>query len=731
VKIFNFGTITGGNGGAGVGGLGGIGGVGGAGGNGGDGGNGDAGEGGRGHANVFASDGLGIGGNGGNGGNLANGGTLGSPGLNGGIGGEPPNGGTGGTGGFGFDGGSDSGFGVGGNGGAGVEIDADPSSSNIVLDNVGIITGGNGGVGFTPGFPGFFSGSGGPGVLLNASNATINNFGTISGGTGLFGRADSILINGSNDRVNLFGFAVLNGEVNKNSGTTNSDVLNFAFSGLKGAPLATLTSELSPFLTGTETSGSIVFRGHTFGWDNMVVELHPTFFADLGLCRNDQRIGAVLDGITSEPSQRIENLMALILLSRDPDRALNQLFSTERFALLGDIPVTQMTFVTQEIDHRLNNMRDGSEACVGPECPAPAPAPAPIYSKGGYSKESKEVAPPPPPPSEKIFDVWAAANTVFADLEEHGCLSDQKFSSWGFILGADVRIGDHWIAGAFANYDRTWANLDLDKEGSRADIDSGGGGLYAGYQNGGWYGHGLFEYTHSWDDVNRNIKVPVDFLFQDTEISSTQNNAYGANLDGGYDWCLGCHGEAPAPAPQSYSKDGKDGKNVALPPAEACVSHWTIGLLAGLQYVHVDVDGFSEHTASNNTNFCPECGPEFPGPSLAVDEQNLDSLRSRLGGRLTYHVLNCEGWAFAVEGRAAWQHEFLDDSRTISGTLIDSGLPSFDIRTRNPERDSALVGGGLNITWRNRYTVFGDYDAQVGQSDFLAQSVKFGAKISF
>jgi len=318
---------------------------------------------------------------------------------------------------------------------------------------------------------------------------------------------------------------------------------------------------------------------------------------------------------------------------------------------------------------------------------------------------------------------------VFADLEAHGCLSDQKFSSWGFILGADIRISEHWIAGAFANYDRTWANLDLDKEGSRADIDSGGGGLYAGWHDGGWYGHGLFAYTHSWDDATRNISVPVDFVFRDTELSSTQNNAYGANLDGGYDWCLGGGGEAPAPAPQSY---GKDSKNVAPPaPGAPAVSHWTIGLLAGLQYVHVEVDGFNEHSGSNNSNFCPECGPEFPGPSLAVDEQNLNSLRSRLGGRLTYHVLNCEGWAFAVEGRAAWQHEFLDDSRTISGTLIDSGLPSFGIRTPNPERDAALVGGGLNITFRNRYTVFGDYDAQVGQSDFLAQSVKFGAKISF
>src|SRR5438034_6990256 len=131
----------------------------------------------------------------------------------------------------------------------------------------------------------------------------------------------------------------------------------------------------------------------------MVVELNPTFFAALGLCPNEQRIGAVLDRITSRPSERVENLLGLVLFSTNPGRALEELFSTERFALLGDIPVTQMTFMTQEIDHRLNNMRDGSEACVGPECPAPAPAVPQSYSKDG--KEGKEVAPPAPPPTEK------------------------------------------------------------------------------------------------------------------------------------------------------------------------------------------------------------------------------------------------------------------------------------------------------------------------------------------
>jgi uncharacterized protein with beta-barrel porin domain len=340
------------------------------------------------------------------------------------------------------------------------------------------------------------------------------------------------------------------------------------------------------------------------------------------------------------------------------------------------------------------------------------------------------VAPPPAAPTEKIFDVWASSNTEWADLEARSDLPDQKFTKWGFILGADMRIGDHWIAGAFAQYDRIWA--DLDKQGSRADIDAGGGGIYAGYQNCGWYGHGLFDYTHNWYESNRNIEVPLDFIFKDTQLGETQGNMYGFDVDGGYDWCLFGSREAPPPPP-AYSKDGgKNVKNVvpgAPPPAP---SNFTVGLLAGLQYVHDEVDSFNETEGSNNTRFCPgDVCPEIPGASLHVGEQNLDSLRTRLGGRAVYHLWNCDGWAFAAEARAAWQHEFLDDSHTLSGSLIGEGLHSFNVQTTAPQRDSALVGGGLNVTWKNRYTIFGDYDADVGAHDFTAQTVKGGAKISF
>src|SRR5207244_8372225 len=107
-----------------------------------------------------------------------------------------------------------------------------------------------------------------------------------------------------------------------------------------------------------------------------------------------------------------------------PARPLDELFPPQPFQPYRDIARTNMTFLTQEIDHRLNNMRDGSEACVAPECPVPVVTQT--YSKdggkGGYSKdgkESKEVA-TAPAPTERRWDVWSSANTVFSDLEDNG-----------------------------------------------------------------------------------------------------------------------------------------------------------------------------------------------------------------------------------------------------------------------------------------------------------------------
>src|ERR1700722_4960471 len=86
----------------------------------------------------------------------------------------------------------------------------------------------------------------------------------------------------------------------------------------------------------------------------------------------------------------------------------------------------------------------------------------------------------------------------------------------------------------------------------------------------------------------------------------------------------------------------------------------TLGPIAGLQYVHLDVNSLNEIGAG--------------AADLNVNSQDMNSLQSRVGGRIDYPLLPGTFSSFAADLHAAYQHEFLDDSRGISASFIGDGL---------------------------------------------------------
>ena len=140
------------------------------------------------------------------------------------------------------------------------------------------------------------------------------------------------------------------------------------------------------------------------------------------------------------------------------------------------------------------------------------------------------------------------------------------------------------------------------------------------------------------------------------------------------------------------------------------------GPLGGVQYVRLDVDGFNESGAG--------------AADLAVSQRNVDSLRSRAGMRMDYHVATENEMALAIELRAAWQHEFMDDN-TLGASFLAPGFSPFAINSTRPPRDTALVGLGINVTIRSRLTLFLDYDLQIGSEHYLDHNLKGGLRLSY
>jgi outer membrane autotransporter protein len=291
--------------------------------------------------------------------------------------------------------------------------------------------------------------------------------------------------------------------------------------------------------------------------------------------------------------------------------------------------------------------------------------------------DTKEMAPATAPTFEAHrWSVWLAGDVVLADLSHNEDIEHENYNTGSVMAGIDYRLDDHFTVGALVGYGHTGARLD--NEGGKATADTYYPGLYASYVDGGWYANGLVAYNYNSYTEDRHVDLPGDSGF---DHGAFQGNEYLADLNGGYEFQSG---------PFKY------------------------GPFAGLQYVHLDLDPFTED------------GPT----SLTVQRQEDDSLRSQLGVEARY-VTFVGDVALVPHASVAWQHEFLANDRSITSSFTGAGAGSFTVQTEDTGNDSAFIDVGLDTTLNRSLTLFVDYQTEAGASNFFAQSVLAGACYGF
>jgi uncharacterized protein YhjY with autotransporter beta-barrel domain len=288
--------------------------------------------------------------------------------------------------------------------------------------------------------------------------------------------------------------------------------------------------------------------------------------------------------------------------------------------------------------------------------------------------DMKEIKPMPSLPSDP-WNFFVRGNVILAQGLSQADQPHFDDNTESVVVGADYRLTPNLLVGLSAGYAHT--DVTLDTIGSSATVDSYSPGIYASYADNGWYANFMGDYLHNAYTQDRVI----GFLGQ-TASSAPEGDEGLVDLDGGYDFHRG-----------------------AL----------TFGPMAGLQYTHLTVNGYNE-TGSD--------------ADLSVNEQQSDSLRSRLGGNISYAFSHC-GVNFTPHLGASWQHEFFDQSRGITSQFNQFGGGSFDVRTQSASRDSALVDVGINAEINRTVTVFADYMVQAGQDNYFGQSVQGGVKVGF
>lgn len=275
--------------------------------------------------------------------------------------------------------------------------------------------------------------------------------------------------------------------------------------------------------------------------------------------------------------------------------------------------------------------------------------------------------------------VFANGIGSFGDLRSSSREPSFDFHTAGMTTGADYRVLPSLVLGAAFGYASVKNEFDGDAGQTTARAYSLS--AYGGYTLGGFHADGIVTYGWNDYDTERNIAVPGGVV---TAKGSPGGNQVAVSVNTGYDWSFG-----------------------AL----------TVGPSVRVNYVHVDVDRFSERGAG-----------DF---DLKVKSQTAESLTTSLGGEISYAVSVPFGVLTPLV-RFEWEHEYKGGSRLTSGTLLtDPTQTLFSVRTDTPDRDYFNLGAGITGTFPGGWSTFLYYETILGRSRLTNHTLTLGVRFEF
>ncbi|HEY0256002.1 MAG TPA: autotransporter domain-containing protein, partial [Candidatus Methylacidiphilales bacterium] len=483
-----------------------------------------------------------------------------------------------------------------------------------------------------------------------------------------------------------------------------------------GSPIpATVTG--TPYIPITTYNDSF---GGTYAAHSVVVTLYQPF-AFQGLTPNQTNVAQNIDSFvtdgfahnltvqnTSAATDFFNNIVTgLTIASASPGalgHALDEL-SPQRFEILRNVAFDNYALDVQSLDDEFARERNGvggvdtagfvlNDSSLGAELSevksrllawSPAPEPGLLSDStqavlGGVDmSDTKNLHAMSHTAPLNLWNGFVDGGVDLGDLDSNMDENHSSYTTGRVRGGIDLRVTSEIRVGALFGYGHT--DVDLDNEGSKAQVDSFTPGVYATYADKkGFYANGLFTGTLNEYSTDRNIIIPG---VNRTATGNTSGTQFGGDLDGGYEFHRG---------------------------------DWTFGPSAGLTYVNLGIDNFSESGASS--------------ANLAVNDQSASSLRSRLGGTVRYQG-RIGSITVTPHLSAYWQHEFLDNPGVITSQF--EGLPTntFDVHTTPGAKDNALLGFGVDADITANVTLFVDYQTEAGGSSFFGQSASAGVKLGF
>ena len=519
-------------------------------------------------------------------------------------------------------------------------------------------------------------------VGLTTNDTIVHESGTISSNSAyaiqMGGGDDTLTIRSTTESMAVCGPAIINGIAHGgDTNETNGDTLIFDFIGF-------CQDELN-----LGENGSITHWGITYTWEEFEnVLVTGVSFRNWGITYNQRQIGDVFDCIEEIPEpELLDFIQRLVDAGESAFPGIANQLSPQRYEAFGKLALSNHDFMLRHLNNRssltrenatnlwdtsglalLDNTLDPQFEQMNATLAASKAMQRRTVSKASAS-ESDSV-------NDNRFGLFLTGNLIMADGDGTPDIYDYEWTSYGIVAGADYKLFPSLVLGVIGGY--THADVDLDDIGSDADVDSYMLGTYLSWWWNNFYVNGMFSYC--FNEYEGTREVP---FFNNSHRFDTDGHQYNLAASGGYDFRFG---------------------------------GLTIGPVAGVRYVNLNIDGFTEGGDGIDR--------------LTIADDHLESFRTSLGAKTSY-TFSAVFAGLTPELRAAWGHEFLDDSRGITARFNSSQLSSFTIRTTDPERDWAELGGSLRARFNQTISAFIDYDAQVGQDNFFAHAVQGGVRLEF
>ncbi len=338
------------------------------------------------------------------------------------------------------------------------------------------------------------------------------------------------------------------------------------------------------------------------------------------------------------------------------------------------LPVIELTLPSIQIDNitpRLDDIRRDRPPAA-PQSPAYPSDGKDSLSDGKTMIDAKDYTPPAAPylPRAGRWGFFLTGTGEFVDVENEGARLGGNFQTGGMTVGADYRLGAHFVAGAALGYANTQAELNSD---GSIRSNSGRASLYATYYTGGFYLNGVV--TGGLGSIETRRRTVGGFTRGET--------------------------------------DGQDVAGLIGTGYELRCGRWTFGPIASLRLAHAHIDGFTESLTLG---------------SLEIAAHEMDSVRSAAGLQLAFdgrsgHV------TIRPFVRAQWQHEYGDDEARFDASF--DGINHFEVIGPRLGRDSLRLDAGLNAQITPRVGIFTYYTTELGRENYSAQSISAGVQVSF